>query len=110
MIYVIATIEVAAGKRDEFLKHFCALVPKVLEEDGCIEYGPNVDLDTSIAAQGELRKDVVVVIEKWEDAESLECHLVAPHMLEYRTQVKDLVQSVSLQILEPSIAAGAQTE
>lgn len=101
MIYVIATIEVVEGKRDEFLKHFRALVPKVLEEDGCIEYGPNIDLDTSIEAQGDLRDNVVVVIEKWEDAEALECHLVAPHMLEYRTQVKKLVQSVALQILEP---------
>lgn len=102
MIIVLATIEVEVGKRDEFLKHFHALVPKVLEEDGCIEYGPTIDVETSIAAQGDLRPNVVTIVEKWESVDALEHHLVAPHMLDYRTTVKDLVKSVALQIVEPA--------
>lgn len=102
MIYVIATIELAEGKRAEFLEHFHALVPSVEAEEGCLEYGPTIDVETSIASQNDLRENLVTVVEKWEDLEALETHLVAPHMLEYRTKVKDLIQNVSLQVLEPA--------
>ena len=102
MIFVIATIELEEGKRDEFLGHFRALVPSVEAEEGCLEYGPTVDVETTIPAQGEVRPNFVTVVEKWEDLEALERHLVAPHMLEYRTQVKDLVKQVSLQVVEPA--------
>ena len=51
MICVIAAVEVAEGRRGEFLAEFHKLVPKVLEEEGCLEYGPMVDLPTSVGAQ-----------------------------------------------------------
>ena len=102
MIYVIATVEIAGGRRDDFLAEFKANVPNVLEEDGCIEYGPAVDFPTNLPAQGETRDNVVVVVEKWESIETLEAHLIAPHMLEYRKRVKDIVLGASLQILEPA--------
>ena len=104
MIYVIATIEVAAGRRADFLAILRANVPNVLAEDGCIEYLPTVDRDTDIAAQSDARPDTVTVVEKWESFAALEAHLVAPHMLEYRERVQDLVANVSLQILEPAEA------
>ncbi len=44
----------------------------------------------------------MTVVEKWEDIPSLEAHLMAPHMLEYRAKVKDLVQSTQVLILEPA--------
>ncbi|MEC8554823.1 MAG: putative quinol monooxygenase [Planctomycetota bacterium] len=100
MIVVIATVDVVEGKRAEFLEHFQALVPLVEDEEGCLEYGPMVDVETSIDAQIDLRPDVVTVLEKWEDLEALEVHLVAPHMMEYRAKVRDLVRSVSLQVIE----------
>ena len=90
MIYVIATIEIAAGKRAEFVKLFLANVPNVLAEDGCIEYAPTVDLATEIKAQPAVRANVVTVVEKWESLAALHAHLVAPHMLTYREGVKDL--------------------
>ena len=102
MIYVLATIEVRDGQRDAFLKHFHDLVPKVRAEEGCIEYGPTVDLETNIGAQIPLRTNVITVVEKWEDLEALEHHLMASHMLEYRELVKDIVKEVSLQIVEPA--------
>jgi hypothetical protein len=43
MIYVIATIEVVAGKREQFLEEFRRLVPEVLAEQGCLFYGPTID-------------------------------------------------------------------
>ncbi|HTN75511.1 MAG TPA: putative quinol monooxygenase [Pirellulaceae bacterium] len=102
MIYVIATIEIVPGRRDDFLREFQANVPAVLAEDGCIEYVPTIDFETGIPAQGEMRPDVVTVVEKWADTEALEDHLIAPHMLTYRAKVKEMVQRVSLQVLEPA--------
>ena len=102
MIFVIATIELADGKRDAFLQTFHGLVPAVRAEAGCLEYGPTVDVQTDIAAQQSLRDNVVTVVEKWDDLEALEAHLIAPHMQEYRKTVKDLVVGTSLQILQPA--------
>jgi quinol monooxygenase YgiN len=101
MVHVVATIQLAAGKREAFLKEFRALVPSVLAEKGCIEYGPTVDLQTNVPVQPPLREDVVTVIEKWDDIPSLEAHLVAPHMLRYRAKVKDLVRSTQVLVLQP---------
>lgn len=102
MIHVIATIELAAGQREAFLKEFHALVPKVHAETGCLEYGPTVDVASGIAAQGSPRPDVVTVVEKWSDLAALQAHLGAPHMVDYRPRVKHLVRATTLQILEPA--------
>ena len=101
MIHVIATIEVAEGKRDAVLAEFQRLVPLVRAEAGCLEYGPTIDVATNIAAQIPVRRDVVTVVEKWASLEALGAHLQAPHMVEYRGRVKDLVRGVKLQILQP---------
>lgn len=102
MIYVIATIELHEGMRSDFLKAFRANIPAVLEEDGCIEYGPAVDVETTIPAQNDVRPNVVVVVEKWASIAALETHLIAPHMLAYREQVKEMVKGVTLNVLEPA--------
>ena len=99
MIRVIATIEVRAGAREEFLKVFRDLVPQVLAEKGCREYAPWVDVPTTIPAQIPARDHTVTIIERWDSLDALEKHLVAPHMLEYRKAVKDLVTRVTLQVL-----------
>jgi len=102
MIFVIASVELKQGRRDDFLDEFRRIVPLVREEKGCLEYGPTVDVDTNISAQGDVRENVVTVVEKWENIEALEDHLIAPHMMEYRGKVKDMVAGTRLQILEPA--------
>jgi quinol monooxygenase YgiN len=102
MIHVIATIEVAPGKRDAFLAEFRRLVPLVRAEAGCLEYGPTVDAVTDIPAQVPPRDHVVTIIEKWESLAALKAHLSAPHMADYRNRVKDLVVSVKLHVLQPA--------
>ena len=102
MIFVIATIEVKPGKREAFLAEFHKLMPKVHKEKGCIEYGPTVDAKTDIKAQIPLRENAVTIMEKWESLAALQAHLAAPHMGEYREAVKDIVKSVTLQILQPA--------
>ncbi len=102
MIYVIATIELHPGRRDDFLAEFHKLVPLVLQEEGCLEYGPTIDVETNIAAQPAVRDNVATIVEKWESLDDLATHLIAPHMLEYRSRVKDIVKQVTLQVLEPA--------
>jgi quinol monooxygenase YgiN len=100
MVHVIATIRTAPGRQDDFLAAFGELVPDVRAEAGCIEYGPAVDLDTSVSPP--TRADVVTVIEKWESVAALEAHLAAPHMKRYRERVKDIVMGVEIRVLEPA--------
>jgi len=101
MIHVIATIETAAGRRDDFLTAFGELVPDVQAETGCIEYGPAIDLATALSNDPP-RENVVTVIEKWESVEALHAHLKAPHMVRYRERVKDIVVGINIRVLEPA--------
>ena len=101
MIHVLAQITLTPGSRDAFLEQFHQVMPHVLAEEGCLEYGPAVDLKTSLDVQ-KTDEQRVVVIEKWESVAHLEAHLVAPHMNAYREQVKDFVASVELQVLQPA--------
>ena len=102
MIHVIATVELKPGKRDEFLAEFHRVVPLVRGEAGCLEYGPAIDVPTGLPAQGAIRDNVVVIVEKWDSLEALRAHLAAPHMHEDRGRVKELVEKVQLQVLQPA--------
>jgi len=102
MIHVIATIELAQGRRQAFLEEFHKIVSEVRQEDGCIEYGPAVDVATDLGAQQPVRENVVTVIEKWESIAALKAHMSAPHMQQYRSKVKEWVLSTKLFILEPA--------
>jgi quinol monooxygenase YgiN len=101
MIHVLATIEIAPGKRDAFLAEFRKLVPEVKAEDGCLEYGPAIDAETDISTQAHIGENKVVVVEQWENIDALKAHSVAPHMQAYRARVKDYVKGMELRILEP---------
>ena len=103
MIHVIATVELQPNTRDRFLREFSQVVPHVRAEQGCIEYGAGVDLATGIAVQIPLRPDAVTVVEKWSSLETLQAHLVAPHMKAYRERVKELVTRTTLQVLQPAV-------
>ena len=107
MIHVIATIQLQPGARDEFLGHFREVVPLVHQEEGCLEYGPAVDFATNIPVQVGPRPDVVTVVEKWESIEALEAHLIAPHMLAYREQVKPLVVGTTVDMNVSSVPPGS---
>lgn len=99
MINVVATISLKPGTRAEFLKIFNANVPAVLAEDGCVEYVPTVDVDSGLEAQCR-DEDSVVVIEKWETLAALHAHSEAPHMLEFRKNAGDMIEGVSLKVLQ----------
>ena len=101
MIQVIATIELKPGCRDDFLPLLNENVPKVKAEDGCLAYDPFIDVDSGLPVQGEIRENVVTLVEAWTSIEALHAHLKTPHMAAYRDAVKDLVTNVRIQVLKP---------
>jgi quinol monooxygenase YgiN len=99
MINVIATVLVKEGKMSEFLKIFKANIPYVLEEKGCIEYAPTIDVPADLPPQI-VDSNVVTIIEKWSSLDDLRTHLSAPHMLSYRKKVVDIIDNVTLKVLK----------
>ena len=102
MLSIIATIELQPGRRTEFLQLFKQLVPKVLAEEGCLEYAPMIDEPTGIPGQPPVWMDVVTVVEKWASIEAVERHLAAPHMAEFRAASRALRKGITLHILAPA--------
>ena len=100
MLHVIAEIEIREGSRDAFLKEFRRIVPIVRDEDGCIEYGPAVDLAIDVAAPP--RPNMVTVVEKWANEAALKAHLKAPHMDEYRKRAAPMIAGVTIRVYSPA--------
>jgi quinol monooxygenase YgiN len=101
MIHVIATIRLKPGSREDYLKILGENVPKVKGEDGCLAYGPTVDVASGLPVQGPIRPDVVTIVEAWQSLEALRAHLKTPHMAAYREAVKDYVADLTIQVLQP---------
>jgi quinol monooxygenase YgiN len=99
MIHVIASIRVKPGRINEFLEIFKSNVPRVKEEAGCIDYVPTVDAASGLPPQHR-DENRVTVIERWKSLEALQAHLKTPHMLAYRERVKEIVEDLSLCVLE----------
>ena len=99
MIHVIALITAKPGKRVALLEEFRKIIPDVHAEQGCIEYGPAVDVEGSPDRFGD---DTFVVVEKWESQEALKAHSVAPHMKAYGERVRDLIAGRAVHVLTPA--------
>jgi quinol monooxygenase YgiN len=99
MIHVLAEITLVPGAREAFVEEFHRLTPLVRAEEGCIEYQGALEVPTGLAAQLPVRDDVFTVVEKWADEATLAAHLVAPHMDEHRTRVRDLTTGTTIRVL-----------
>jgi quinol monooxygenase YgiN len=99
MINVIASIHVKPGKLSEYLAILKANAPEVRKENGCVEYVPTIDVDSKLPPQT-FDKDCVTLLERWESLEALHAHLGSPHMLAYREKVKDMVESITIKVLQ----------
>ena len=102
MIHVVAIITTKPGQREAVLAAVRANLPAVRAEKGCIEYGPAVDADGIGSFQTKAGPDTIFVIAKWQDAEALKAHAVAPHMAAYAAKVKDLVAGRVIHVLSPA--------
>jgi quinol monooxygenase YgiN len=101
LIHVIALVTAKPGQRPAILEAFRANLPAVHAEEGCIEYGPAIDIDAGSFAT-KLGDDVMVVIEKWESAEALKAHAASPHMAAYAAKTRDLIASRVIHVLSPA--------
>lgn len=101
MIHVLAIITARPGRRADVLREFLANVPAVHAEDGCIEYGPAVDVEALGPAQAMLGEDAFAVVEKWASVEALKAHARAPHMAAYGQRTKEMVASRVIHVLSP---------
>ena len=102
MIRVIATIELVEGRRDEFLAVLRRLVPTVMAEEGCLEYGPMIDLSSGIPGQPPLRGNAVIMVEKWESLAALQAHLATAHMKQFFQATEMMRVGVALHVLQPA--------
>ena len=102
MIHVIASIFIKKGKWSDAVKIYESFVPKVMSEKGCIMYCPTADYETKIQTQKK-EKNIITVIEKWENIASFNAHLSAPHVLKFREDVQDVVEKVSIKVLKDVI-------
>jgi quinol monooxygenase YgiN len=97
MIHVLAIITAKPGKRDQLLDIFRGVIPTVRAEDGCIEYGPVVDVAGADPAFG---PDAYVVVEKWRDMPALQAHAAAAHMKAFGARAADLIAARAVHVLE----------
>ncbi|MEX0678180.1 MAG: putative quinol monooxygenase [Pirellulales bacterium] len=104
MIYVVATIELHAGRREAFLAAQRDLLPRVRAEVGCLEYAPSIDFALTDPPKKPLRENVVVMQEKWESLDALRAHFTAPHMQEFREKVERMVVGTKVEVFESVIA------
>ncbi|HEY8612696.1 MAG TPA: putative quinol monooxygenase [Roseomonas sp.] len=102
MIHVVAVITARPGQRDALLALFRANIPAVLAEEGCLEYGPVVDLPDFGPAQTPIGPDTFMVIEKWTTPEALRAHGAAPHMVAYGKASRELVAGRTVHVLAPA--------
>lgn len=100
MIYVVATIQLTNGHRDEFLALQKDLLPLVHAEKGCVEYAPSVEVPWGDPAKSTASDSVVVMHERWETLEDLKAHSVAPHMADFRQKTKQLVLGVKIEVFK----------
>jgi quinol monooxygenase YgiN len=101
MIRVVVFVTAKPGRREELLTALRANLPAVRAEQGCIEYGPVVDVEGYGAPQTPIGPDSLVILESWESAPTLRAHMVAPHMAAYAAKTKDLIASRTIHILTP---------
>jgi len=99
MIHVIATIKTKPGCLGALMDVYKDFIPKVQAEKGCITYTPTIDHDTDIPNQRK-EPDVVTIVELWENTAAFRAHLIAPHVIAYRERVKDIVENVSIKVLD----------
>jgi quinol monooxygenase YgiN len=101
MLHVLATVDLKPGKRDLFLQAFSRYVPFVREEDGCLEYGPAVEVPCPAAGSVKVNENRVIVMEKWRDREALETHLQTESLARFREQIGHWTQAVDIRVFEP---------
>jgi quinol monooxygenase YgiN len=99
MIYGVVSVRVKPGKVQEYIALFKSIAGKVSQEKGCLQYVSTIDFEIGVPIQT-LDKNVVTIIEKWENLEALQKHLAAPYMEDFFKKEGALVESSVLKMLQ----------
>ena len=91
MIYVIAILNVAAGKADLVKQAALPLIKATQAEDGCIDYELHADISN---------ENRLVFVERWESREALEAHFGTPHIAAFSGSVKPYIDNQEIQIVD----------
>ncbi len=84
--YITAVIHPKPGKEEALKTAILQNIPNVRAEKGCLRY------DLHVLKDGGAK---FLFYEIWADKAAFEAHRVAPHMLAYREQAKDLLAAPS---------------
>jgi len=98
MIKVVANLHFKIEKRDEFIAAFKALMPKVRQEDGCVEYDLYLDV-ADVLPNTPARGDVITVMETWASPEALQTHVAQPHFVAFIESTKDMMTGLTAQVM-----------
>jgi len=82
MIIVVATITSKPGKRNEIISKSQKVISKTRMESGCISY--------ELMASTE-DENVLVMVERWENMESLQAHMQTPHFQSFGPSIEHLM-------------------
>ncbi|MET2829252.1 putative quinol monooxygenase [Mesorhizobium shangrilense] len=84
---VVAIFLAKPGAEEKLEILFRGVIASTLEEEGCISYQLNRDLD---------QPRRFVWTEEWESREHLDKHAAAPHITAVLTEISDLVESAEV--------------
>ena len=82
MIIVTATMNLKPNKKEEFILKAQDLISATRLEEGCISYGLYVSTEN---------KDELVMLERWEDNNSLNKHMETDHFKQFGNTIKQLL-------------------
>jgi quinol monooxygenase YgiN len=108
MVQLIITVQVRAGRADDYVAAFSAIAPAVRQEPGCLEYDIYRD-STDPRFDNDKRPDTLFLCEKWESIEALQLHTRQSAVLEgFRQAIKDMKVASSYILLTPAHVGGGQ--
>ncbi|MEX0956858.1 MAG: putative quinol monooxygenase [Rhizobiaceae bacterium] len=92
MIYVVATLNIKPGAKEQLLEPARACIAETRKEKGCISY----DLLESLT-----EPETMVFVERWETRDDLTAHSKQPHLAVWRDASNPHLVSRTIEIVHP---------
>jgi quinol monooxygenase YgiN len=100
MLQLIVTMDIKAGRMEEFLTVCKTLRPEVLKEAGCLAYDYTREVPSFLGGQEPIDANRITLLERWASPEALKAHLETPHLKAAGPKLKELRSGVSVRVLE----------
>lgn len=90
MVYVIATLKIRPGTREQMVEAARPCIEATRREAGCKRYDLTADA---------LDPTRMTFVEDWESREALEAHFGTPHIQAWREAGKPFIESAAVEIV-----------